>query len=220
MDGRDAGRAVPPGVTAAKAELRRRARLRRAAPVDPVDPGRTEALARTATAAEPLGRLLREGSGNVLAYAAVRGEPDLAALRESLRAGGIRVLLPVVTGPGLLRWGVDTGTLRSGRALPSGLRVDEPTGPLLPDLVAADLGPDDVVLVPALGVSLDGTRLGQGGGFYDRALAALPRWPSGPLVVGVVHDDELLPPGTVPAEAHDLRVDAALTPSAWVVIAP
>jgi 5-formyltetrahydrofolate cyclo-ligase len=198
--------------TAAKAALRARVRHGRS-----TAPEVGEALCRTALGSAPVRDLLAAPDPRtVLAYAAVPGEPDLAGLRGRLRTSGVRVVLPVVTGPWGLAWAVDTGSLAPGRPLPGGLRLPEPdpAGAVpLPDLA---LGPGDLVLVPALAVSRDGTRLGQGGGFYDRALGALPRHPSGPLVVAVVHDDELLGPGEVPSGPHDLRVDAVLTPSAWV----
>jgi 5-formyltetrahydrofolate cyclo-ligase len=66
----------------------------------------------------------------------------------------------------------------------------------------------DVVLVPALAVDRLGIRLGQGGGFYDRFLAAVdPR----PEVVAVVHDEDLIE--RVTTEPHDQPVDAAVTPT-------
>ena len=103
-----------------------------------------------------------------------------------------------------------------GRELPGGLRLPEPDPAGAVRTADLRLGPDDVVLVPALAAGRDGTRLGQGGGFYDRALADLPPHPEGPLVVAVVHDDELLAAGEVPSAPHDRRVDAVLTPSGWV----
>jgi 5-formyltetrahydrofolate cyclo-ligase len=71
-----------------------------------------------------------------------------------------------------------------------------------------------VVLLPGLAVSTAGIRLGQGGGFYDRLLADLPRHPAGPLRVAVVHEDEFLQPGELASEPHDLlgAVDQVLTP--------
>ena len=66
----------------------------------------------------------------------------------------------------------------------------------------------DLVLVPALAVGADGTRLGRGGGSYDRALA---RVPAGVPVVALLYDGELLP--AVPSEPHDRRVTAVVTPS-------
>jgi 5-formyltetrahydrofolate cyclo-ligase len=50
-------------------------------------------------------------------------------------------------------------------------------------------------------------RLGRGGGSYDRVLARA----SAPFSVALLHDGEVL--DTVPAEAHDRRVRAALTPT-------
>ena len=67
----------------------------------------------------------------------------------------------------------------------------------------------DVVVVPALAVAADGTRLGRGGGFYDRALGhARPD----AVLVAVVFDEELL--DAVPTGAHDRRVDAVVSPLA------
>ena len=77
------------------------------------------------------------------------------------------------------------------------------------DLLGVDsLAEADLVLVPALAVGADGTRLGRGGGSYDRALA---RVPADRPVVALLYDGELLP--GVPAEAHDRRVTAVVTPS-------
>jgi 5-formyltetrahydrofolate cyclo-ligase len=114
---------------------------------------------------------------------------------------GARVLLPVVSPEGVeLAWAVDTGRLAPGR-----FGLLEPVGPRLGPTA---IGTADIVIVPALAVSRDGVRLGRGGGYYDRALGhARPE----AVVVALVFDDELL--DEVPAEPHDRRVDAVLTPS-------
>ena len=49
--------------------------------------------------------------------------------------------------------------------------------------------------------------MGQGGGFYDRALPTLPGWK-----LGLVHTGELTSE-TLPRESHDIALDAAATPS-------
>ena len=64
------------------------------------------------------------------------------------------------------------------------------------------------VVMPALAVAEDGMRLGQGGGYYDRFLAELPR--SVPTVA-LVFEDELLPAGAIPAEPTDRPVDGVVT---------
>ena len=71
----------------------------------------------------------------------------------------------------------------------------------------------DLVLVPALLVDRSGTRLGKGGGCYDRALSRTTG-----LTVALLHDHELV--DVLPAEPHDVRVDAVATPSLGVVRLP
>ena len=65
----------------------------------------------------------------------------------------------------------------------------------------------DVMIVPALHIDQEGYRLGQGGGYYDRALEYLPGWK-----IGLVHPGELTSE-SLPREAHDMALDAAATPS-------
>jgi len=64
----------------------------------------------------------------------------------------------------------------------------------------------DLLLVPCVGHGPRGTRLGYGGGFYDRTLAALsPR----PVTVGVGYAHGYIP--WLEAEPHDIALDAILT---------
>ncbi|MEN9543256.1 MAG: hypothetical protein RLZZ598_89 [Pseudomonadota bacterium] len=63
-----------------------------------------------------------------------------------------------------------------------------------------------LLLVPCVGFGPGGVRLGYGGGFYDRTLAALsPR----PFTVGVGFAQGFVP--WLRAEAHDVPLDAMLT---------
>ena len=75
---------------------------------------------------------------------------------------------------------------------------------------AESLKEADLIVIPALAASADGTRLGQGGGWYDRAL--MHRSPGVP-VVAAIFDDEVLEAGIIPAEPHDVPVDAIVTPT-------
>ena len=129
----------------------------------------------------------------VASYVSIGTEPATAAL-TALRPD---LLLPVLLPGGDLDWAV-AGELRPG---PRGLL--EPEGPRLGvDAVATC----DLVLVPALAVDRAGTRLGRGGGSYDRALAR-----TGARTIALLYDGELV--DELPAEAHDVRVLAVVTPS-------
>jgi 5-formyltetrahydrofolate cyclo-ligase len=140
-------------------------------------------------------------------------EPHTDALRSALTGAGVRVLLPVVAqaaGEPVLDWAVDDGTTEPGPYF----SIPEPAGPRLGPEAVRDA---EIVFVPALAVDTLGRRLGQGGGYYDRALATVP---VDARIVAIVHDDEVLDADVeaVPALAHDRRVDAVLTPSRWISI--
>ena len=132
-------------------------------------------------------------------------EPDL-----SLTLGLFpRALLPVlVDEAGAALPGPRWGLWEAGQALVMpGRPPAQPSGPVLG---ADTLKKADLILVPALAASTDGTRLGQGGGWYDRTLPH--RCPTAP-VVAVIFDDEVLEPGQIPLEAHDVPIDAIITPT-------
>lgn len=142
-----------------------------------------------------LAEVLAEAS-RVAAYVPVGFEPRL-----TVQPGW---LLPVVTEDWDLDWAAYDGTTLTRRGL------TEPAGPLLgKDAIAAC----DLVLVPALLVATDGTRLGKGGGCYDRALARATG-----LTVALVDDPEVV--AALPVEAHDVPVAAVATPGRGVVRAP
>jgi 5-formyltetrahydrofolate cyclo-ligase len=138
----------------------------------------------------------------IASYLSFGVEPPTRPLLDTLSNAGVRVVVPVVVGD-RLDW-VDY--IPGGEVAIGALGVAEPTGPRLG---AGVLGAADVVLVPALAVGRNGTRLGRGRGYYDRALtdAATP-------AVAVIYDEELL--DEVPAEPHDRQVKGALRPSGYV----
>lgn len=135
-------------------------------------------------------------------YVAGPSEPPTADLLAALVARGTRVLLPVVRPDLDLEWAWYTGALEPARDTTMALL--EPTGERLGLSAVGDV---DVVLAPGLAVGADGSRLGQGGGSYDRALTRVPAHV--PVVV-LLFDDELLE--TVPTEPHDRPVTAVVTP--------
>ena len=149
----------------------------------------------------------------VTLFASTVTEPGTWPLRLALRSVGVRVLLPVVP----VRLALPLDWADDGPSLPGRHDIDEPTGRRWG--VGAASGAS-VMLVPALAVDTSGHRLGQGGGYYDATLAALPDGPGRPLVVALVYDDEVLAAGSVPSAAHDRVVDAVATPSRWLDLRP
>ena len=143
----------------------------------------------------------------------------LAPLLE--RAARVAAFVPLATEPGVpprpgwllpvlrpdrdLDWAAYDGTLADGA-----MGLAQPIGPRLGP---GAIGGCDLILVPALLVSRDGTRLGRGGGSYDRALARATG-----LTVALVEDDELV--DALPAEPHDVRVGAVATLTGGVIRFP
>ena len=125
-----------------------------------------------------------ERGGWVASYESTPTEPPTEALVAALEGRGVRVLLPVT----LPDW--DLGWREAGS--------DEALGT---DAVARAA----VVFVPAHAVDGAGTRIGQGKGCYDRALARTDG-----LRVAVVHPWEVAAE-PLPREEHDLPVDAVIT---------
>lgn len=166
---------------------------------------RAEARARRRSGGRPDPRLLADraldlvqtlpGPRRVTCYASYGTEPDTSELRRRLAAAGYEVLLPRVSGEDL-EWvldGPDTAV--------SSMGIAEPTG------APVDLLPLRAMLIPALAVTAEGDRLGKGGGYYDRVLADLREVP----VVALVDDPDVV--DSIPAEAHDMRVHAIVTPT-------
>lgn len=209
-------------VVAAKAERRRELRGARRALVAGQRPGDREAqgaalgaaaltwMRRYAvrspgpTGAGGAGRMPGAGldGRNVLAYSAMATEPPTGPLLAALRRAGVGVWLPVLAPDRELRW------RRAGADDEQDSPEHHPLRPTRAEVAGATpvpgLPPLAAVFVPALAVSRDGWRLGQGGGYYDRVLPGLDC-----PFVAVLHDHELVE--QLPAEPHDIPMHAVLT---------
>lgn len=91
--------------------------------------------------------------------------------------------------------------------------IAEPVGGTSVDIRWAD-----VVLVPVVAFGEDGTRWGHGKGYYDRVLTGASRFPEGPLLVGLAHDEQEVP--DLRAEPWDVPMDAIATPTRWLRARP
>lgn len=132
-------------------------------------------------------------------FSPMGGEPDIISIEES--AGPeIQFAYPRVGEEGLLEFRYSRHEeLAAGWR---GLMEPSPASP------RAESG-QTLVFVPAVALSCtDGSRIGRGGGHYDRALAAYPEW----VRVAVVYDFQLT--DQIVAEPHDEPMDGIVTPSA------
>jgi 5-formyltetrahydrofolate cyclo-ligase len=78
-----------------------------------------------------------------------------------------------------------------------------------------DILQPDLVVVPLLAFDRDGLRLGQGGGYYDRALAAL-RSRGEIFVLGLGYSGQEM--ANLPHEPHDQALDAILTEKEYIAV--
>ena len=65
----------------------------------------------------------------------------------------------------------------------------------------------EVLFMPLIGFTAKGDRLGQGGGYYDRFLAAHPQT----IAIGMAWDVQEV--AELPLELHDMRLSAIVTPT-------
>ena len=188
-------------VADAKARLRADMRARRAG----LDPA--EVAAAGAAAARRLESLPAIAEARrVAAYRAVRGEIPLDVLLEGDRCEVFT--LPRVVGDDLefVAW------CEGQSFAPGAFGIPEPA-----DGEVVAFGDHDAVLVPL--TAFDGSchRLGQGGGFYDRALAVLPSGAGAlrPAAIGVAHSFQQV--DEVPRDPWDVPLDAVVTDTGMVI---
>lgn len=142
----------------------------------------------------------------VAAYRAVRGEVPLDALLGGDR--GAVFTVPRVVGDDL-----EFVACLEGQDFAAGpFGILEPVGG-----EAVALADHDVVLVPVVAFDSRCHRLGQGGGFYDRALSSLGAGAEKgrPFTVGVAHWFQQV--DEVPLEGWDVPLDAVVTDTDVVI---
>ncbi|MGO1317038.1 MAG: 5-formyltetrahydrofolate cyclo-ligase [Cellulomonadaceae bacterium] len=165
---------------------------------------RTEAAQQFADVLEAIPELA--SARCVAAYVSRSTEPRTDVLLERLAARGVRVLLPVL-GTGLERCWAEFAGLDDLQERAPG----RPPEPGTPPLDAQSVAEADLVVTPALAVDTVGRRLGQGGGWYDRALSYCS---PGTTVVSMVFPEEVYDAEErpLPHEGHDVPVHGAATP--------
>jgi len=172
-----------------KTELRREARARRAE-LARTNPDFAQQLAAHAGALDIADNTL------IGAYVALPGEADPHLLLKALSTRGCTFAFPRVHAKGeplvFHHW-------KPGHELQKGsFGILEPS----PDWPVAH---PRILLVPLLAFDKHGHRLGYGGGFYDRTIAALK--PA--RTIGIAYAGQEVE--ALPHEAHDIALDAVLT---------
>jgi 5-formyltetrahydrofolate cyclo-ligase len=131
----------------------------------------------------------------VAGYWPIRDEADPRALMAALAARGHTLALPRIGAKGAAlsfrRWNEGDGLIDNHHAIPEP-RAD------------AQVVTPDIVLVPLLAFDASGHRLGYGGGYYDRTLAALPA-----RAIGIAYAGQRVE--ALPREPHDHPLDGVLT---------
>lgn len=138
---------------------------------------------------------------DVAGFLPFRGEPDLQPALQALAEAGRRIWLPVVDGDDLefRRW-------RPGMEMrPNRFGIPEPVG-------SHSCPPErlELVLTPLVAFAANGTRLGMGGGYYDRTFSFLgPSPAAGPWLVGVAY--ALQQHDSLPSDPWDVPLGAVIT---------
>jgi 5-formyltetrahydrofolate cyclo-ligase len=131
-------------------------------------------------------------------YWPFKGEYDPRPIARLLHAQGIALALPVVV----------------QKAAPLIFRAWYPGARLVPGVWSIPVPADgeavvpDALLVPLIGYDKQGFRLGYGGGFYDRTLAAMPRRA---FTFGIGF--ALASLDTIHPQPHDIPMDVVITES-------
>ncbi|NBZ89892.1 5-formyltetrahydrofolate cyclo-ligase [Rhodobacteraceae bacterium CYK-10] len=138
-------------------------------------------------------------------YWPIKGEPDLRPLLAALDAEGALVALPLVevkAAPLVFRrWTRKTRMVRGDWNIPVPPPEVEAVTP-------------EIALAPVVGWTAEGFRLGYGGGYFDRTLAALlPR----PFTIGIGFQSARL--ATIYPQPHDIALDAVVT-EAGIAVPP
>lgn len=150
----------------------------------------------------------------VCSYLPLPTEPLGGEVSDTLHRLGHRVLVPVTGVDVPLRW---AGHRPDGpRSLGVG-RVPDQGPPLSQAQERRALLQVSLVLVPALLVARDGTRLGRGGGHYDRSFARTALG-SAAVRMAVVFDDEFT--DALPSEPHDAVLTAVVSPRGGIRMIP
>jgi len=158
--------------------------------------------------ADDILNFIEPGEGLVIAgYHPIKDEIDCLGLLSTLRDKGYGTALPRMRAHekslDFYKW-VGSMPLEVGA-----YGVREPA-------ISSELVVPDIILLPLLSFDLNGGRLGYGGGYYDRTLAAL-RAGGQVTAIGVGYDAQEV--DDVPRDDNDQLLDYIATPTRMITVA-
>ncbi len=160
-------------------------------------------------AREPLARLFPNPEGKIAAlYHGLGSEVSPRILADQMTEAGWVLALPAVLDK-------DEGEMVFRRWDRGAPLVHDAIGLRSPPAEAPVVTPD-LVITPLLAFQSDGLRLGQGGGYYDRALEDLRARKPEVFVLGLAYSGQQAE--NLPHEPHDQRLDAILTEKEYMAV--
>ena len=140
--------------------------------------------------------------GVVAVYARQGAELDALPLAHHLSQQGMQIAVPLVVAPNA----------------PLGFQAVDLLNPKAPSPLSAAPGAPsvtpDLIITPLIAFDRRGYRLGQGGGFYDRTLAARRKLTPAPCAIGLAYAGQQV--DRVPTDSYDQRLDGVLTEAEFI----
>ena len=134
---------------------------------------------------------------SIALYRAFDGEVPVDCLARFFMDKGISCCFPRIENNEMVF--CDCASLDDSEFKVSSLGIKEP----VPSKAPVDPKDIDVVVLPALAYNEEGTRLGAGGGFYDRYIGSLGS--ERPYLLGICYEFQIC--SDVPSDDHDISAD-------------
>jgi 5-formyltetrahydrofolate cyclo-ligase len=140
--------------------------------------------------------------GIIAGYSAYQFEADIRPFLHFWYTQGGVCCLPMITEVGSLlifrRWDTKSPLVKGKYGI------------LVPDATQEEVTPDRI-LTPLVGFDKHGTRLGRGGGYYDRTISQLRQVNPDCQIIGIAAEEQYME--DLPYELHDERLDGVITES-------
>jgi 5-formyltetrahydrofolate cyclo-ligase len=164
----------------------------------------TDRIEKSLAIADHAAEALEFNSGQIISgFFPIRSEADLRPLMHRLKSRGARLCLPAV---------LDRQTIVFRELVDGAPLVNTGFGTTGPGPDAPVVDPE-ILFVPLSAFDAKGDRIGYGAGHYDRAIARLRDKGMLPRLIGVAFDCQEVE--AVPAETHDVALDAVVTESGY-----